>query len=295
MNRKVSKILIIGHSGFMGKALYSALKKSESDVEIVGVSTSEIDLTEQTEFRKMEKIINKGTIVIICSFIKKQVGDNLENLYKNMTMTKNICDCLKSNENVVKAIFISSAALYGEDIENTNINESSPIVTNTYYALAKYCAEKIYGLCLKDTNSKLLILRPPTVYGPEDSAGGYTPSGFYKKLYNNEKITLWGDGTELRSFLFIEDFVNILKSFLYQDYEGIVNIAPEDNHSFLEVLNELKVILDKNVIFYEKKRTKNKVDHKFDNSLLRSVIGDYQFISLKEGLHKIYLSRQSMN
>ena len=58
---------------------------------------------------------------------------------------------------------------------------------------------------------KLLILRPSIVYGPGENIIAGSPSGFLKQIMNKKKkISLWGDGSEIRDFLYIDDLVNVI-------------------------------------------------------------------------------------
>ena len=58
--------------------------------------------------------------------------------------------------------------------------------------------------------TSLLILRPALVYGKEDLSYSYGPTGFIYKAINFEELVLWGDGSELREFIYVEDVAKIV-------------------------------------------------------------------------------------
>ena len=77
----------------------------------------------------------------------------------------------------------------------------------------------------------MLILRPTTIYGPNELIVPNTPSGFLRKAIDNRGISLWGDGSEIRDFLFIEDLVEIISK-IRESEEYLLSIK-YDGHFYL--------------------------------------------------------------
>ena len=78
----------------------------------------------------------------MCSGIKKQYGDSLEIFEQNLKMVMNVCKHLLSN-NVLRFVFVSSAEVYGEDLNDLSITEETQVAPTSYYGMAKYASELI--------------------------------------------------------------------------------------------------------------------------------------------------------
>ena len=215
----MKNILILGHKGFIGNYLFNHFKSI--GVAVHGLSSADIDLTVNFNVESISKHIDKNTIVIMCSGIKSDYGNNEKTLFKNVEMARNISNVLRDIY-YNKFIFFSSLAVYGVDNSNISITEDSPIITDTYYGLSKYVSERIFLLDKKHNKEKLIIIRTPTVYGFGDKINAHTPSGFLNILRVGGKIELWGDGTELREFIYVEDIIYIIDKLTQIDFFGIL-------------------------------------------------------------------------
>ena len=69
----------------------------------------------------------------------------------------------------------------------------------------KFTAENLLTKVCIENNIKLIKVRPPLIYGKDDLSRGYGPTGFTYKAMDNEEIVLWGDGSEYREFVYIDD------------------------------------------------------------------------------------------
>jgi len=233
----MKKIILLGHSGFIGHHLEKAFEGKYQGTKIIGKSLPAVDLTKSEDVDRLTELFDPETAVIMCAAVKRQFGDTLEAFKNNLNMTINLCRIL-SQKPVKRFVFFSSAAVYGEDIHNTSITEQTPVNPTSYYGAAKFSAECLYRKAgeLKDS---LVIIRPPLIYGPGDMGKTYGPVGFIKAALSRESITLWGDGTELREFIFVEDIVRIVCILLTSDFNGVVNVASGRSYSFKEVFKEV--------------------------------------------------------
>ena len=281
----IQRAIIFGHNGFIGSNLEKYLRNQTPEIELFGKSYPPFDLTNEKDASSLEHLFDKNTTVIMLSALKKEHGDNIENFSKNIEMVKNLCNIIEKNP-IKHFIFFSSAAVYGEDINNTNITEDTQIFPTSYYGMAKYTSERLLSKTVnKQKGMDLTILRPPVIYGPGDQPC-YGPSGFIKSFLNEEKITLWGDGTEMREFIFIGDVVNFVHKLIFQPYNGVINFASGNSHSFTEILELISSITKLNVEINSKKRTKEKVDHHFNNELIHRLFPKLTFTPIKEGIEK---------
>jgi UDP-glucose 4-epimerase len=127
------------------------------------------------------------------------------------------------------------------------------------------------------------VLRPPLVYGAGDTSRGYGPAGFVWSALNRESVTLWGDGSELRSLLFIDDLVRIASRLTLEGCQGVVNLAGP-SASFREILDLLSDLVPGGVASCSRPRTKAKTDNAYHIELLQRLNPGLCFTPLAEGL-----------
>ncbi len=287
---KIHRVLILGHNGFVGTRLSEYFHEQLPETEIIGRSLPRCDLTRLDNVLALKDYFDPETAVIMLSGIKKQLGDTLEIFSQNIKMVVNICKLLQDHP-VRRFVFFSSAEVYGEDIHNTKITEDTPVNLSSFYGMAKYASE---GLLRKVVNSgrngSLLILRPPLVYGPGDISKGYGPSGFVRDAVSGKDIVLWGDGSELREFLFLDDLVNIVYRLTFHEYNGEINVASGISYSFRDTLEIVSSLGQINLNISSRSRTRQKVDNVFCNDLLSKLLPDISFTGLKEGIKRTFNS-----
>lgn len=285
---RIQRVLILGHKGFIGQHLERRFRKGNPVVEVEGRDLPETDLTSESGLETISNLLTPDTAVIMLSAIKRQFGDTLDAFNQNLKMTTNLCSLLQKKP-VGRFIYFSSSAVYGEDIHNAGITEDTPVCPTSYYGIVKYTSERLYRKALeayKDTS--LLVFRPPTIYGPGDKGDTYDPVRFVHAAVRKEELTLWGDGTELREFIFIEDVADIVHQLTFSQFDGILNLASGTSYSFQDILNSVELISGHKLKLNYKARTKDKVDNAFLNGKLLKQTGGYDFTPLDKGIRMLY-------
>ena len=287
-NNQISRLLILGNKGFIGRHLEKRFRSCNPETEVLGVGRADVDLTSENDVKKLAEFFDLKTAIVMLSAIKRQFGDNLDAFTQNLKMTVNLCRFLQEQP-VGRFVYFSSSAVYGEDIHNTNITEATPVQPTSYYGMVKYISERLYWKALKAHNgSSLLILRPPTIYGPGDEGGTYGPVKFLNAAVKNEELVLWGNGNELREFVYIDAVVEMVFRLIFSAFDGVVNLSCGTSYSFRDVLDAIESISGKKLHIKSRPRTKNKVDNGFSNDNLLKEIGNYTFTPLHQGLETLY-------
>jgi len=286
--KELKRIIIFGHNGFIGSNIITFFQKQNPNIEIIGKSFPEIDLTKEEDVFNLKNIFDMNTAIIMLSAIKPNIGNDPDAFTKNVRMVLNLCKVLQEKP-VRRFIYFSSAAVYGEDVHNTSISEDTPINTRSYYGMAKYACERLLWKTFDEQeNSSLFILRPTVIYGPGEKVISYNPAGFLKTILNHEKLTLWGDGTEKREFIYIDDVVRLVHYFTFHEYDGVLNLVSGKSYTFREAVDIISELVDFKINVDSRERTKNKVDNEFDNKLLVELLPNFKFTTLKEGIKKVY-------
>ena len=280
------KHIVIGNSGFIGRHLESFLKKKYNKNNVFGFATNYLNLTKPNEYRKLSKFIKKNTIIYFLSFNKETSNATLNNYEINHKIITNFLNFIK-NKKLKKFLFFSTQSIYGEDTNNKNVTEETKPDPTSYYGIAKYNSERLVKKIFTEIKIPFLIIRTPRIYGPGDSPLNYGPSMFVDKVKKKKPIVLWGDGSEKRNFLFIDDVINIINLLILKNYNGDVNICSDSNYSFKYLIKKLSIIEKKKIKIIKKKRSSKKIDRIMNNSYLKKIIGNYKFTSIDDGLKKL--------
>lgn len=279
------RVLVLGHSGFIGGHLLAALGGDPLVASVAGVSLPGCDLTVRKHVEALRSRFLPGSVLIVCAAKKRQLGDDLEAFEQNVMMIANLCRVLKELPPLAKVIFFSSAAVYGEENHDVSITEETAIRPTSYYGAAKFAGECLLRKTL-EPGTPVIALRPALVYGPGDGAM-YGPSGFIRSALAEDGIALWGDGSERREFVYVEDVAKLVQACVGSDFRGVLNVVNGRSDTFRELVREVG-ILRPGIEVSERPRSKPKVDHAFDNSRLRELFPTWSPTPLTEGVRRTW-------
>lgn len=281
-----SKVVLLGHSGFIGRNLWAYLEAR--GYALVGGSLSRHDFTDLSEMLQFSSCFDEETAVVLLAGIKREVDESLEAFEKNIRIAANVARAV-SRRPVGRLLFFSSTAVYGEEAHNTTISEQSAVNPQSYYGLAKFASERILLRAAEaDGLGSRVVARPPHIYGPGEPAGNYGPGGFLRAAMAGQPITLWGDGSERREFLYVGDTVQLAERLLNSSFEGAVNLVSGVSRSFRDALEVVESVLGTKPELRRRERTKEQVDHGFENGLLAKVVPGFEFTSLEAGVRRTH-------
>ncbi len=212
----------------------------------------------------------------------------------------NILEALKDYPEV-KIINLGSSCIYPLNTTNP-IKESSVMdgkleTTNSPYAMAKLTAIEIGDTMTKQFGHKVVNLMPTNLYGPNDNfnpiSSHVIPGMIYKfhqaKLIKEKKVVLWGDGTPLREFLYVDDLADAIHFILNKKIsDNLINIGSSEEVS----IRDLSMIV-KEITGYEGEiefdNTKpNGIMRKFLDSEIINSYGWKPKFDLETGLRETY-------
>lgn len=215
---KDKKIYIAGHKGMVGGAIWRQLE-SLGYTNLIGHTSAQLDLKNQqavTNFFEKEK----PQVVIDAA---ARVGGILANndfpynfLMENMQIQNNLIDASLKNE-VNKFIFLGSSCIYPklapQPLKEAYLLTDALEPTNEWYAIAKISGVKTCQAIRNQYNKDYVSLMPTNLYGTHDNFDLETshvlPAMIRKfhdaKQNNSSEVVLWGTGTPMREFLFVDD------------------------------------------------------------------------------------------
>ena len=247
----------------------------------MGFSSKELDLTSTSAVeRKLLPVLSRRAALLFCAGKLKGDGDTSDLLQHNLAIACNVSNAVQRRP-VTHVVVISSAAIYGEDVRHTRITERTAACPTSYYGMSKFLTEWLFARSVP--RDRLLCLRPPFVYGPTDRSSS-SPTGFLRAVLGRQPIILWGNGTEKREFLFVEDLASVTTSLLLQQTSGIVNVGTGNPLSFRQVIRVSEQLAGGRAVLRSRPRTKQKVDHLFGQGRLYSLLPNFQPTALQDGL-----------
>lgn len=252
------KILVAGSSGLVGSALINRLTKDLGKFEIVGISSKDLDLKDRTKTFDFLSFL-KPQVVIDAAAKVGGIGANnnypVEFLSDNLQIQCNLIDA-SHNAKVEKFIFLGSSCIYPrhakQPIPEEELLNGYLEPTNSAYALAKISGIELIKSYRKEYGHNWISLMPANLYGPGDNFNlnnAHVLPTLIAKFFNAKKngsgeVELWGDGSPMREFLYVEDLADAVV-FCMQNYNGEehLNIGSGEEVSIHKLAEVIKKII----------------------------------------------------
>jgi len=171
------------------------------------------------------------------SHVQNSFNDSLTYTMDNIVATHTLLECCHRYKKIDKFIHISTDEVYGESLftDETKKNEQSLLCPSNAYSSSKASCEMLCHAYQCSFKFPIIITRSNNIYGPNQYKEKLIPL-FIDLLQNNKKVTIQGDGSNLRSFLHVSDVVTAFEIILEHGKIGeIYNIGAEKEYSVLEV------------------------------------------------------------
>jgi len=152
---------------------------------------------------------------------------------------KNILN-LSKNTGVKRVFFSSSSEVYGEPVEFPQNEQTTPLNSRLPYAVVKNVGEVSLKSYQKEYGLNYTIFRFFNTYGPKQSID-FVISKFIRKALKNEDITIYGDGSQTRTFCYIDDNIETTIKVFEKDLivNEIINIGNDEEISILELARKI--------------------------------------------------------
>jgi dTDP-glucose 4,6-dehydratase len=171
------------------------------------------------------------------SHVDRSIGSSREFVLTNVLGTQTLLEAARKN-NVKKYLQVSTDEVYGS-IDVGSWDESEPLLPNSPYAASKASADLLVRSFHRTYGLFTLITRCSNNYGPRQDQEKLIPH-FINKLQNREKVPVYGDGKNVRDWLFVEDHCRGILKVLKNGKSGeIYNIGGGRELTNLEITSIL--------------------------------------------------------
>ncbi|MDD3661200.1 MAG: GDP-L-fucose synthase [Lachnospiraceae bacterium] len=229
---KTDKIYIAGHRGLVGNAIVKNLQEKGYS-NVIGRTHHELDLTNQAAVRAFFEEERPDVVVLAAAKVGGINANNTqpaEFAYVNMQIQCNVIHCCHEFH-VKKLLFLGSTCIYPK-MAPQPIPESALLTgpleeTNEAYAIAKIAGLEMCKFYKRQYGDDFISCMPTNLYGPNDNydlSGSHVMPAMIRKFHDakvNEKpsVELWGSGTPLREFLYVDDMADACV-YLLENYNG---------------------------------------------------------------------------
>lgn len=298
------KIVIFGAAGFIGTNLTLKLSENKEDFitlidakkeyfhkDVLNLSNTKIIESSFDLGTNFEQLLNDQDVVyhLVSTTVPSTSNLQISNeLLSNVIVTSNLLDaCVKCD--IKKVIFMSSGGtVYGKEVK-CPLNEETPTYPITSYGIQKITIEKLLYLYnyLFDLDYRVIRLSNP--YGPYQRPNGIlgAVTTFSYKALNKELIEIYGDGTVVRDFIYIDDAINgIINISKYHGEYKTFNLGCGKGTSINDVIDILKSIFKDLNIKYSSSRKVDVPCNFLDISRYEKVFGPSNFIDIQNGISK---------
>ena len=293
------KVLVTGGNGFLGSHVVNELKNLNVK-DVFTPASKDYDLRNRTDCKKVLKDIDVVFHLASTSggimFLKERPA---EAFYDNIMMGVNLIHEAKE-AGIEKLIITGAVSSYPKlapiPFNEKNIWDGYPDETNAPYGIAKrtlLVQSQAYRQQF-DFNSIMLFLT--NLYGPKDHfdpmSATVIPALIHKissaKKQNDKSISIWGDGTPTRDFLYVQDAVRGLMLAAEKYDEGLpINLGSDQETTINELVNLIsKIIGFKGQIKWDKSKPNGQPRRKVSNKLAEEKLGFKSETTLEEGLQK---------
>lgn len=272
------KILLTGASGFIGGKLLAALIEKYGSNAVVALTSKKITgvnclvYKSFSDFGLDNDCFNEITHVIHAgAFIPKdtQQSNNISLCYENISYTKSLLSY--EFKNLLRFLNISTIDVYASTEEK--LSENSEIEPISLYGSSKFYCEEMVKAFSAQRSISYMNLRIGHVYGPGEEKYKKVLPIAIKNIIENNPVELWGDGSDLRSFIFIEDVVESILNSLEVPEENLdINVVSGNSVSIYDLLHKIIEVSGKQVQLHKRSSNHKKRDLVFDNSLLLKIL-----------------------
>ncbi|MBD2260601.1 GDP-L-fucose synthase [Pseudanabaena sp. FACHB-2040] len=299
---KNAKIYVAGHRGLAGSAIVRALM-ANGYTNLVLKSSQELDLRRQEAVEAFFAAEQPEYVFLAAAKVGGIQANNVyraEFIYENLMIEANVIHSAYLN-GVKKLLFLGSSCIYPklcpqpmkEDYLLTGFLEP----TNEPYAIAKIAGLKLCENYCRQYGVNFISAMPTNLYGFNDNfdlANSHVLPALMRKFHEAKvsgapTVTVWGSGTPLREFLYVDDLADALL-FLMQHYNEpqFVNVGTGDEVSIKELALTMKAVVGyEGELVFDADKPDGTPRKLLDVSRLHEA-GWQAKTSLKEGIEKTY-------
>lgn len=299
----VKRILVTGGAGFIGSHLCEKLLEAGSDVICLdnfytGSEENVKHLLKNNHFELVEHDITQEysaevdeiyNLACPASPVHYQ-HDAIKTLKTSVIGSMNMLELAKKcNARILQA---STSEIYGDPMIHPQTEDYwgnvNPIGIRSCYDEGKRCAETLMFDYKRQENVDVRVIRIFNTYGPKMALNdGRVVSNFIVQALENKDITVYGDGSQTRSFCYVSDLVDGIIKMMNNNFQGPVNLGNPSERTILELAELIIKLTNSNSkIIHKPLPSDDPTKRKPDILLAKKELNWEPKVSIEEGLKK---------
>ncbi len=302
-----TNILVTGGAGNVGSALVEALIKDPNNLIVVvdnlqtgsreklpisnhdNLKFIQCDVNVEDEITSVFHTFSFDYVFHYAALVGvKRTLKNPVSVLEDIDGIKNILNLAK-NTGVKRVIYSSSSEVYGEPVEYPQHEETTPLNSRLPYAIVKNIGEAFLKSYQQEFGLDYTIFRFFNTYGPKQ-AKDFVISKFINAALKNEDITIYGDGSQTRTFCYVENNINACISAAFSDLgkNKTINIGNDVEISILDLAKLIiKLTASKSEIKHLPALKEGVMTRRQpDITIMKSLLNE-ELYTLEEGLKKV--------
>jgi UDP-glucuronate decarboxylase len=314
MNNVQRNILVTGGAGFVGSAIAQKLADDAANYVVV-VDNLHTGTTQKlpvsrfgnvkfikadvNDFEDISSIFNAYRFEYVFHYAAlvgvKRTLENPVMVLNDITGIKNVLN-LSKNTGVKRVFFSSSSEVYGEPVEFPQNEHTTPLNSRLPYAIVKNVGEAYLRSYKQEYDLDFTIFRFFNTYGPQQS-NDFVMSKFITAALSNNDITIYGDGSQTRTFCYIDDNVDACLSAFYNNkvLNDVVNVGTDNEITILDLARQIIDITDSSskIVFLPALKEGDMTRRCPDNSKMKELLSR-PLTPLEDGVRKLIDYRKSV-
>ena len=254
---KSAKIYVAGHHGLVGSAIWKNLQE-KGYTHLIGRSHKELDLLDGVAVKRFFDEEQPEYVILAAAHVGGIMANSIyraDFIYQNLQIQQNVIG-ESFRHGVKKLLFLGSTCIYPRDARQPMKEDAlltSPLeYTNEPYAIAKIAGLEMRKFYKRQYGDDFISCMPTNLYGPHDNydlQGSHVMPAMIRKFHEAKEnkspsVELWGTGTPLREFLYVDDMADACV-FLLENYSGEqhVNIGTGKEVTIKELAETVKEVV----------------------------------------------------
>jgi UDP-glucose 4-epimerase len=294
------KALVTGGNGFIGSHLVDALLASGWEVTVLdklqrrydpipkGVRFIQGIVTDDYSLR--EAILGAEVVFHLAWTTIHEISnrDPVADIQENLIPTIRLLDACRF-EYIKRVVFLSSGGTIYGAVDKQHVTENQPRKPVTSYGITKMAVEEYLRMYSHLYDLDYVILRPSVPYGPRQNPQGKqgAPTIFLNRIYYGLPLTIWGDGSTIRDYFYIEDLIQAMITAATHSLAGhrVFNVSGQEGVSLNDLIQKIETLVGKKAfVSYHQPRAFDAPVIQLDTRLIKDVLGWKLHYCLEEGL-----------